>query len=173
MTPVAYRAFQMAIRASTRAWHIELRDTYTVESEDEPFGRFVAGVDDDYSWLSEWLGFVAEVTAAGTHVQRARVVTVPHSPYTRWGLAVASMLTASGEEIRYLRRDHAAGISFPQEDFWLLDDDRLILSVFSDDGRQGAFASTADVQLLAHCVAVRDQVWARAVPYPDYVVSTT
>jgi hypothetical protein len=173
MTPISYEVFQTTVRESSRAWHIELRDTYTVESEDEPFERFRANVADDYSWLAEWLHFVSEVTGAGTRVQRARVVTVPHSPYTRWGLAVAAMLTGAGEEIRYLCRDRTVGISFPTEDFWLLDDDRLILSVFSDDGRQGGFASNTDTKLLAHCLAVRDQVWSRAVPYPDYVMSTT
>jgi len=172
MTPISYEVFQAAVRLSSRAWHVELRDTYTVESEDEPFERFLSGTVDDYSWLSEWRDFVAEVTGAGVQVQRARVVTVPHSPYTRWGLTVAAMLAAAGEEIRYLDRDHTVGISLPDEDFWVLDDDRLILSVFSADGRQGGFSSTADPQLLERCLAVRDQVWACAVPYPDYVAST-
>jgi uncharacterized protein YneR len=173
MTPVSYEVFQAAVRLSNRAWHVELRDTYAVVSEDEPFERFLSGTVDDYAWLSEWRDFVAEVTYAGVQVQRARVVTVPHSSYTRWGLSVAAILTAAGEEIRYLDRHHTAGIVLPEEDFWLLDDDRLILSVFSDDGRQGGFASSTDPQMLEGCLAVRDQVWARAIPYPDYVASTT
>ena len=96
MTRVAYDEFQAAIRGSRRAWHIEMSDTYNVEAEDEPFERFLSGAEDDYSWLSEWLGFISEVTANGTRVQRARLVTVPHTDYIRWGLACAAPLTAAG-----------------------------------------------------------------------------
>jgi len=170
---IAYDEFQAAIRRSRRAWHIEMSDTYNVEIEDEAFGRFLAGAYDDYLWLSEWRQFIAEVTAAGTRVQRARVVTVPHSDYTRWGLAVAQMLEEAGEQIRYLRRDQAGGIPFPKEDFWVFDEDRLILSVFSADGRQGGFASSEDPDLLDQCREVRDLVWARATPYAKYVASTS
>jgi hypothetical protein len=100
-------------------------------------------------------------------------VTVPHTDYTRWGLACAEPLTAAGEEIRYLRRDEAGGIPFPKEDFWLFDEDRIILSVFSEDGRQGGFASTDDRDLLDQCRVVRDRVWERAVPCATYVASTS
>src|SRR4051812_33914118 len=103
-----------------------MSDTYNVESEDEPFGRFLSGVDDNFSWLSEWLGFISEVTAAGTRVQRARIVTLPHTDYTRWGLACAAALTTAGEDIRYLQRQDATGIPFPKEDFWLFDEHRII-----------------------------------------------
>ncbi|GAA0961299.1 DUF6879 family protein [Virgisporangium aurantiacum] len=171
MTPIAYGEFQAAIRASRRAWHIEMSDTYNVEAEDDPFARFLAGEHDDYSWLGEWLGFIAEVTARGTVVQRARLVTLPHSDYTSWGLACAAALTRAGEDIRYLPREQALDIPFPKEDFWLFDDERIILSVFSDDGRQGGFASADDPGLLAQCQTVRNEVWARATPYSEYLAS--
>lgn len=60
-------------------------------------------------------------------------------------------------------------IEFPDEDYWLLDDAKLVLSVFSDDGRTGGFALGTGPQLLARCLAVRDQVWDRAIPYARYV----
>ena len=172
MARISYEEFQAAVRSSRRAWHIEQRDTYNVASEDEPFGRFLTGASDDYRWLAEWLGFIAEVTAADTRVQRARLVTVPHTDYTRWGLVVAEKLTAAGENIRYLPRHRTAGIELPKEDFWLLNDDRLILSVFSADGRQGGFASNDDPDLVTQCREVRDQVWSRAVDYHEYVSQT-
>ena len=56
----------------------------------------------------------------------------------------------------------------PQEDFWLLDDDVLILSVFSADGRTGGFALPSSPDLLKRCIAVRDHVWRRAIPYAEY-----
>jgi hypothetical protein len=101
-------------------------------------------------------------------VQRVRVVTVPHGNYTRFGLAVAPHSIAAGEDIRYLPRHLATDIHFPPEDYWLFDEDTLVLSVFSPDGRTGGFARQSDPELIAHCRAVRDQVWSRAVPFARY-----
>jgi hypothetical protein len=68
-----------------------------------------------------------------------------------------------------LPRHLTEGITLPEEDYWLLDDDTLILSVFSADGRTGGFAREPDPEQLKHCLAVRDQVWDRAIPYAQYV----
>jgi hypothetical protein len=160
--------FTALLAGSKRAWHLELRDTYKVESEDEPFQRFLDNQPDDYEWLNDWLSLIRNVTAEGVTVQRARVMSVPHCDYTRWGLAVAPHAIAAGEDIRYLPRHLAQGIDFPDEDYWLFDDDTLVLSVFSDDGRTGGFAREPDSDLTAHCRLVRDQVWARAVPFAGY-----
>jgi Family of unknown function (DUF6879) len=169
MNLVTYDEFKALMRASGRAWHLELRDTYTVESEDGPFQRFLAGLPDDYQWLSEWLALVREVTASGVTVQRARIVSVPHVDYTRWGLVVAPQNIAAGEDIRYLPRHLADGIAFPPEDFWLFDEDTLVLSVFSADGRTGGFAREAGPELTRQCRTVRDEVWSRAIPFAEYV----
>ena len=60
-------------------------------------------------------------------------------------------------------------MSAHNEDFWLFDDDTLILSVFSADGRTGGFARESAPELVRQCVAVRYQVLERAIPYPQYV----
>jgi hypothetical protein len=41
--------------------------------------------------------------------------------------------------------------------------------VFSADGRTGGFAREPDPELLRQCLAVRDELWDRAVPYARYV----
>ena len=165
---ITYDEFQAALRSSKRAWHVEMRDTYNVESEHEQFHDFLEGKPDDYRWLDEWAGFIRDLTSHGTIVQRARIVTLPHTDYTRWGIVVAEQLAAAGEDIRYLNRAETADIPFPAEDFWILDDDRLVLSVFFDGGRRGGFARSTDHELLEQCRVVRDQVWSRAVPYRRY-----
>jgi hypothetical protein len=68
-----------------------------------------------------------------------------------------------------LARHLAEDIKLPDEDYWLLDDDTLILSVFSPDGRIGGFAREPSPELLMQCLVVRDQVWDRAIPYTQYV----
>jgi len=168
MEPLTYEEFKNLVRASRRAWHLELRDTYNVESEDEPLARFLKGEPDDYVWLSEWLTFIREVTSRGTVVQRARVVTEPHVDYTRWGLVIAPCNIAAGEDIRYLPRHVAMDIDLPAEDCWLLDDEVLVLSVFSEDGRSGGFARERRPDMLALYRRVRDQVWSHAIPFAAY-----
>lgn len=101
-------------------------------------------------------------------MQRVRLASVPHTDYICWGLHVSPLNIEAGEDIRYLPRHLADGIKLPEEDFWLLDDDTLILSVFSADGRTGGFARERDPELLGQCLAVRDQVWDRAIPYARY-----
>ena len=72
---------------------------------------------------------------AGTQVQRVRLASIPHSDYIRWGLDVSPLNIRAGEDIRDLPRHLIAGIELPGEDYWLLGDDTLILSVFFG-GRQ-------------------------------------
>jgi hypothetical protein len=167
--PLRYEDFKTLTAASKRAFHLEQRDTYNVEAEDEPFGKWLRGEPDDYAWHRDWARFVRQVTAAGICVQRVRVVSVPHVAYTRWGLDVAPLNIEAGEDIRYLPRHLTEDIQWPDEDYWLLDDDQLILSVFSADGRTGAFAAGTSPELVRQCRIVRDQVWERAIPYAQYV----
>lgn len=169
MEPLNYEKFEDLVRGSKRAFHLEQKDTYNVAAEDEPFGRWQRGEPDDYAWHRDWLGLLREVTALGVQVQRVRLVSVPHTEYTRWGLDIARLNAEAGEDMRYLSRGLANDVDFPEEDYWLLDDDKLVLSVFSADGRTGGFAWETSPQLLRQCLAVRDQIWDRAIPYADYV----
>lgn len=171
MERLTYDEFKEIFRSSKRAWHLEQKDTYNVRSEDEPFRRFCDGEPDDYEWLSEWHGLIHEMTQSGIAVERLRVVTVPHTDYTRWGFAVAPHSIRAGEEIRYITRDLVDDVVFPDDDCWLFDD-TLVLSVFSEGGRVGGFARTTDRQLAAAYQVIRDQVWPKAVPYAQYVPST-
>lgn len=169
MEPLSYEDFKALACNRKRAFHLEQRDTYNVAAEDEAFGRWLRGEPDDYAWHADWLDFVRQATAAGVQLQRVRLASVPHSDYVRWGLDVSPLNIEAGEDIRYLPRHLAEGIGLPDEDFWLLDEDVLVLSVFSADGRTGGFARPSSPELLRQCVAVRDQVWERAVPYAQYV----
>jgi hypothetical protein len=168
MEPVSYEEFKALALTRRRAFHLELRDTYNVAGEDEPFRRFLDDEPDDYAWHADWLAFVRQA-AAGVQVQRVRVATEPLTDYSRWGLVVSPMNIQAGEDIRYLPRHQATGIDLPAEDYWLLDDDTLILSVFSVDGRTGGFAWPDSPELLPQCVAVRDQVLKLAIPFAQYV----
>jgi hypothetical protein len=97
MEQLTYDDFKAMAHTSRRAFHLELSDTYNVASEDEPFGKWQRGEPDDYAWHQDWLRFLREATSAGIRVQRVRVVSVPHSDYTLFGLAIGRLNTEAGE----------------------------------------------------------------------------
>lgn len=169
MEPLSYEDFKALALSSKRAFHLEQQDSYNVAAEDEPFGRWLRGEPDDYAWHQDWLNFLRQATAYGVQVQRVRLASVPHSDYIRWGIDVSPINIEAGEDIRYLPRHLTKDIELPGEDYWLLDDDILVLSVFSPDGRTGGFATEPSPELLRQCLAVRDQVWDRAIRFARYV----
>ncbi|MGW2153910.1 DUF6879 family protein [Nonomuraea sp. NPDC001699] len=152
-----------------RAFHLEMRDSYGVEDEEGPFRRWLLGETDDYQWHQSWLSFARMSTRRGTIIQRARIVTEPLSDYIKWAMTIDPQNIEAGEDIRYLPRHQAADLHLPEEDYWLLDEDTLVLSLFMPDGSSGGFGLVSDPGLLEECRTARDQVWARAIPYALYV----
>ncbi|GAA4199370.1 hypothetical protein GCM10022252_51010 [Streptosporangium oxazolinicum] len=169
MEPITYEQFKNMFHSSRRAWHLELRDVYNVETEEIPFGKWLKGESDDLGWHQEWLDHLREVTTLGVRVERLRIVTEPHTRYIRWEMTLNPGNIEAGEEIRYLPRHEAEDIGFPAEDCWLFDDDGLVLSLFEPDGRSGGFALEDDPELIARYRTVRDQAWSRGIPHAVYV----
>jgi hypothetical protein len=161
-----FRGFQRT------AFHLELQDFYHTPEEAGPFDLFLAGQPDDFAWHQPWLELVREATAAGRRITRARLVTVPHGDYTRWGLTVAPLNIRAGEDIRWLPRHLATGLDLPSDDYWLFDDNRVVFTIFEPNGRFGGGASTVDPVIVEHCRRARDQVWSLAIPHDEYVSST-
>lgn len=97
-------------------------------------------------------------------------MTEPLSAYIKWAMTIDPQNIEAGEDIRYRPRHQAADIHLPEEeDYWLLDADTMVLSLFMPDGSSGGFALASDSGLLQRCRTARDQVWARAIPYAQYV----
>ena len=153
------------------AFHLELKDTYHVLEESGPFELFLEGKPDDFSWHQPWLNLVRESTGTGKRVTRVRVVTVPHSDYVRWGLSVAPLNIAAGEDIRWLPRHLAKDIVFPSHDYWLFDGERVIFTEFHPDGRFLGGSEPSDPQVTDQCIRVHAQVWSRAIRHDDYITS--
>jgi GNAT superfamily N-acetyltransferase len=72
MEPLGYEDFQALVTACTRAVHLEMKDTYTIASEDEPFDRWLRGEPDDHAWLRDWLRLVAQVHTVVLERYRSR-----------------------------------------------------------------------------------------------------
>jgi len=151
------------------AFHLEVRDTYAVADEPEPLRHFLDGEPDDNAWFEPWAHLVRETTSRGVRVTRVRVVTVPHVDYQRWLLALTALNAEAGEDIRYISRDQVSADQVPTDDFWLLDDQRVVFNLVDANGRAaGGSALTTDPRIADHCRTIKQHLWPLATPYAAY-----
>jgi hypothetical protein len=153
------------------AFRLETRDRYLDDEEREPLRRFMAGEQPDDAWFMDWYESVERLTAEGRRMSRVRVVSEPHSDYTRFGIDLARRLNVpSGENIRYLPRSRFLELSVPEEDFWLLDSSRVLILHFSDDALLGAQLVTDPAEVVKRSYW-RDAAWHYATSLDGYASS--
>jgi hypothetical protein len=153
------------------AFRLETRDRYIDDEEEVPLRRFLTGMPPDDAWFMDWYEAVEQLAADGRRMERVRVITEPHSDYTRFGIDLARRLNVpSGEDIRYLPRQRAQELGLPQEDFWLLDSSRVLIVHFSDDVVLGAELVTDPAEVVKRGYW-RDAAWHYAVPVDRYASS--
>ncbi|GAB2686453.1 DUF6879 family protein [Nocardia thraciensis] len=156
--------------AERSAFHLETHDDYESKSESESLAAFRADetIDPGGEWFSGWTSHVAATVARGVAVRRARIVTEPHTLYTRYLLALSPHNVAAGEDIRYLARHDAEPSDSATEDFWLFDERAVAFSLFDAHGFWVGAALTDEPAIVAHAVTVRDRVWCAATRFEDY-----
>ncbi|MEU1680842.1 DUF6879 family protein [Micromonospora zamorensis] len=155
------------------AFKLEVRRSYGLASEDEPFQTFLAGGDPGIEWLRSWLDLMEAETSKGKRVERVRVVDEPPSEYLRFEISVTPHNLAAGEDIRYLARARAAELALPEYDFWLFDSQVVAFLHFTDDDRFVGFSTTEDpAEVLMHC-QWRDRAWTRATRFTELPATVT
>lgn len=112
-----------------------MRERYNAPREVESLQKFLAGTPDNLEFAESWVTSIREATSAGRRFARVRVVSVPLSDYSRYGLWAARFTTDAGEDIRYMEREHAEAIGLPNHDYWLFDSRKLVRMHFGDDDR--------------------------------------
>ncbi|RBQ15351.1 hypothetical protein DP939_36545 [Spongiactinospora rosea] len=170
MTLVSGEAFGDLFRSFERtAFRLEPRERYNSPGEQEPLRRFLAGEPDDLAWNRPWLDLMAEHTIKRKFVHRVRVVSVPLSEYSRFGLWCAQFALQAGEDIRYLDRAQAQGL--PQDDYWLFDSKWAAVLRFDDDDVLLGAEIVTDPATVAELAAGRDDAWHRAVTRDQFLAS--
>ncbi|MBO0855529.1 MAG: hypothetical protein J2P18_17400 [Nocardia sp.] len=156
--------------AARRAFHLETSDDYLAEDETDSLRAFLADetIDPGGPWFDPWAAQVRRMTGRGVSVQRARIVSEPHTGYTRYLLALARHNVEAGEDVRYLPRQDAEPADAGSEDFWLLDDRAVSFSVFDDRGIWIGGVITEEPVIVGNAAAIRDRIWAAAIPYQRY-----
>ncbi|GAB2720324.1 DUF6879 family protein [Nocardia thraciensis] len=154
-------------RCTGDAFHLEVRDSYGVPQESEPFQRFLDGEPEPDYGERPWVAFMRSVAERGVKVSRVRVVTVPHSDYQRWLFGVTRSNVEAGEDIRYLPR-HLAG-EVPSDDWWLFDTETVAFNLIDRDGKPAGAGITEDPRIVEYCNEVRRRLWGLATPYQEYI----
>ena len=125
-----FRSFRMS------AWRLEA-SCYKLDYEAAEFQRFIAGeprVPSEISWWRPWFDKVRGWKDLGMEIGRVRVDDVPLTPYQRWQHWAEPWHQEAGEDIKHLPRPRAAELGLPLYDYWLFDDDRVVLMMFSSTG---------------------------------------
>jgi hypothetical protein len=128
---------------SHTALRAELQPFYWVAGEREPFQWFLDGHPSPPSEVEgarAWLDQVTAQHAQGKRMERFRIHQEPPTDYQRWMRWSGKWNIAAGERINYLTTDQAtaAGLltGVAQRDWWLFDDNRLMVLTHNEEGRR-------------------------------------
>jgi len=142
-----------------RAWMFETGEHYSWAYEADELARFAEGSPTrppDVAWWRPWLDQIRELSGQGKEIGRVRVVTEPPTVYQRWERWALPWHIEAGEQIAYMSRNQASEVGLPDYDFWLFDDDTLVLLTYRADGTQSGkiLISHEDAPALVaqHCV---------------------
>lgn len=151
------------------AWRLEVRTSYGLLAEDQPFQDFLTGKTSDTSWFTPWLDLMREqIKQQGKRVERVRVIDQPPSEYLRWEYHLNQFNHEAGEGIRYLPRALADDLHLPAYDFWIFDSAAVAFMQFDE---QGVFVSPVVVEdqaVTRQHLAYRETAWELATPYEHY-----
>lgn len=161
-----------AARFERSAFRLELQANYVEAGEEDPVPAFLTGDPRHPSAeLRDWFAQIAEATAAGKSVRRVRVQQDPPTPYQQWERWLGQWNTAAGEDIRYLTRRRARAIGLlpaaGTTDFWLFDDQWLVLMHFDQAGHRTGNEITDDPEPVERAQKLRDLAVLHGVPL-DY-----
>ncbi|MFL6141398.1 MAG: DUF6879 family protein [Labedaea sp.] len=148
------------------AFRLEVRDWYDAPYENESVRKFLAGEPDDLEWSNTWLQLVRAGRAEGRTFSRVRVVSVPLTDYSRFGLWASQFTVEAGEDIRYIARDQSADL--PSHDYWMFDSRTVVRMNFDDQSvfLGGEFIDDP-TEVVRHNYW-RDAAWHQAVRRDDF-----
>lgn len=142
---------------------MEVRERYNAPRETESFRTFLDGEPDNLVWAEAWFSMIREATAAGRRFSRVRVVSVPLSDYSRFGLWASQFTNAAGEDIRYLTRNVTQDVMLPTHDYWLFDSRKLVKMHFGEDDLFLGAEIIEEPAVIVEHNYWRDAAWHRAV----------
>ncbi|XIG72238.1 hypothetical protein C1N81_01795 (plasmid) [Streptomyces sp. SGAir0957] len=165
---------ELLVNCRHSAVHLETRDVYEVENEDEDFAAWRAGrrhtPENRDEWWNDFHTSVARAVGRGVTVRRARVVSEPLSEYVRYEHASTFQNVLAGEEVRWLPRRLASDLLIPANDLWLFDQNLIRFGLFSGEGTFVGHTLSDDPALIKSVSESFESIWNRAVPHDSYTI---
>jgi hypothetical protein len=153
------------------AFRFEAQDAYALDYEQADFERFLAGKPAsprEIPWWRGWLDQVSKQTLQGKTVRRVRVLAEPPTSYQQWMLWAGPWYERAHEEIRHIPRSKAVSLHLPLEvDWWLLDDEQLILMYFGPAGEVAGKLMVTESGIVARHREWRDLAVRNSTPAED------
>lgn len=118
--------------------------------------------------MQSWLDMLREANAAGRRFARVRVVTLPLTDYSRFGVWCAQFTGGAGEDIRYLERAEAEVAGLPGDDYWLFDSSKLVRMHFDQADRFLGGEVVEDPAEIVRANYWRDAAWHHAIRRDDF-----
>jgi hypothetical protein len=128
----------------------------------------LASEPDDLPWIQDWLAMVRQAVAEGRRFARVRVVSLPLTDYSRFGVWCSQFTNAAGEDIRYLTRDRAQAEGLPNHDYWLFDSHQLVQMHFDAEDRFLGGKIVEDPAAIVRHNYWRDVAWHHARRRDDF-----
>ena len=144
------------------AFRLEQQRQYLISYEQESLAQFLAGTPqapEEMPGFTEWTEQIKRQTAAGKQMMRVRIQEEPPTDYQRWENWIATWNMAAGELMRRMSRQRAHEVGLlpaaGKDDFWLLDEQSLIVMSFDRDGTPGTYELVDDPE------AIKQACWWR------------
>ena len=113
---------------------------------------------------------IRAAAAEGRRFTRVRVVSLPLTDYSRFGVWCAQFTNGAGEDIRYLTRERARVEGLPDHDYWLFDSRKLVRMHFDDGDRFLGGEVVEDPSAVVDHNYWRDAAWHRAVERDHFAI---
>lgn len=162
-------------RFSSEAFRHEVLPAYAVPSDGGDVVRYLAGEPGPTAG-QEWRDWIRGQVQRGAAVRALRVLHGPPGNYLRFELEWGYLPNvAAGMEARVLDlTERPAPTNYVDEEFWLLDGERVAVMCYDDAGRF-PHADTVEGPAAQRYRAARDAAWSAAEPvtawwgrHPEY-----
>ena len=157
-------------RFQRSAWRLECRSVYGPDAAE--FDRWQHGQPptiEQQAQRQRWIDGVTAASQSGRTVGRVLVVTLPPAPYWRWRVSTGQAHAAAGEDIRVADRARHPDLG-DLGDFWIFDDDQVLVLDYDPDGRFMAAQPVTDRAAVDRYRRQRGLAIAGSVPLAEFLV---
>lgn len=152
------------------AFRLETLPSYTVPEEEEELRLFLSGETRPAGELhtDEYLIKVRQHVDAGRRMRRVHTLISPLNDHLRfqfeWGYAFS---VRAGEEVNILDFATTPDPGLPRQDFWLFDDEHVVLMHYAADGTQTGRELLEGTDPAPY-VAFKHLALEHSVPFTEY-----